>query len=82
MNEDELSELKNRYTKGGEGYGHFKKDLLAKITEYFAPYTDKREYYLNNPQEVKEILADGANKARAIAKTKLEIVKDAVGLNY
>jgi tryptophanyl-tRNA synthetase len=82
MSDSELEELRDRYRRGGEGYGHFKKDLLSKITDYFAPYTEKREYYLNNPKEVKEILDQGANKAKKIAKEKLAIVKDAVGLSY
>ena len=32
--------------------------------------------------EVKEILAHGASKARKIAQEKLKIIRDAVGLNY
>ncbi|QKF74051.1 tryptophanyl-tRNA synthetase [Aliarcobacter faecis] len=80
MNEDELANLRTRYETAGEGYGHFKQTLLAKIEEYFAPYEDKREYYLNNKKEVREILEFGASKARKIAKTKMEIIKDTIGL--
>ena len=80
MNEDELKDLQKRYATPGEGYGHFKMTLLEKINEYFAPYEEKREYYLNNKKEVREILAFGAQKARKIAAAKLEIIRDAVGL--
>ena len=80
MCEDELKELQKRYATPGEGYGHFKLTLLDKITEHFAPYEEKREYLLNNPDEVKQILAFGASKARKIAQEKLKIIKDAVGL--
>jgi tryptophanyl-tRNA synthetase len=82
MNNDELLELQNRYETAGEGYGHFKLTLLNKINEHFAPYNEKREYYLNNPNEVKEILAHGASKAQKIAKEKMRIIRDAVGLSY
>jgi tryptophanyl-tRNA synthetase len=82
MNNEELLELQNRYETAGEGYGHFKLTLLNKINEHFAPYNDKREYYLNNPNEVKEILAHGASKAQKIAKEKMRIIRDAVGLSY
>ncbi len=82
MNEDELQDLQKRYATPGEGYGHFKLTLLDKINEHFAPYAQKREYYLNNPDEVKDILAFGAKKAQKIAKAKLEIIRDTVGLNY
>ena len=82
MNNDELLELQQRYATAGEGYGHFKLTLLDKINEHFAPYTDKREYYLNNPKKVNEVLAYGASKARKIAQEKMKIIRDAVGLNY
>jgi len=82
MNEDELNGLQKRYATPGEGYGHFKLTLLDKINEHFAPYVDKREYYLSHPNEVKDILAHGASKARKVAQEKMKIIRDAVGLNY
>jgi tryptophanyl-tRNA synthetase len=82
MDEDELISLQNRYKTPGEGYGHFKLTLLDKIEEYFEPYKQKRQYYLDNADEVKDILNDGAKKAREIAKIKIEKVKDIIGLNY
>jgi len=82
MNENELLDLQKRYETPGEGYGHFKLTLFDKINEYFQPYEEKRQEYLNNPKLVNEILAHGASKARVIAKEKMKIIKDAVGLNY
>lgn len=82
MDEGELLNLQKRYQTPGEGYGHFKLALMDKINEHFAPYTSKREEYLNNPKLVKEILAHGAQKASKIANEKLQIIRDAVGLNY
>ena len=35
---------------------------------------------MKNPNEVKDILRFGAKKAQKIAKAKLEIIRDAVGL--
>lgn len=80
MNEDELKTLQKRYETPGEGYGHFKQTLLEKINEYFAPYEEKRNYYLNNLKEVREILDFGAKKARKIAQNKMEQVRDCIGL--
>jgi len=82
MNDLELQDLQKRYETPGEGYGHFKLTLLSKIEEYFEPYVKKREYYNNNPEEVKSILEKGAKKAQSIAREKLEIIRSAVGLNY
>ena len=82
MNEDELLALQKRYETPGEGYGHFKLTLLDKITEHFEPYAKRREELLSNPGEVKKLLEIGAKKASNIAKEKMKIIREAVGLNY
>jgi tryptophanyl-tRNA synthetase len=73
-------ELGERYQSGKEGYGHFKKYLKELIWEEFAEAREKRAYYLEHMDEVREILDAGAKKAQAIANIKMEKVKDAVGL--
>ncbi|MBL3520471.1 tryptophan--tRNA ligase [Arcobacter lanthieri] len=80
MNDDELANLRQRYATPGEGYGHFKLSLLEKIEEYFKPYEEKREYFLNNKKEVREILEFGASKARKIASEKMREIRDTIGL--
>ncbi|WP_418180126.1 tryptophan--tRNA ligase [Aliarcobacter lanthieri] len=80
MNDDELANLRQRYATPGEGYGHFKLTLLEKIEEYFKPYEEKREYFLNNKKEVREILEFGAIKARKIASEKMREIRDTIGL--
>ncbi len=80
MDENELIELQERYKSGKEGYGHFKASLKDKIWEYFAFARDKREYYLAHKDEVRDILLDGANKARAIASIKMEQIREMVGI--
>ena len=80
MSDGELLDLQKRYATPGEGYGHFKLSLLEKINAYFEPYTAKREMLLNNPDMVRDILRDGAKKARVVASEKMRIIRDAVGL--
>jgi len=80
MNENELLNLQDRYLTPGEGHGHFKLSLLEKIWDYFEPYREKRAYFLNNIDEVNDILNDGANKARLIAQEKMAIVREKVGI--
>lgn len=82
LNEDEQSALKERYASGKEGYGHFKMYLKDVIWEHFEPYREKREYYLNNIDVVKDILNDGAKKAKSVAEPKMEKIKEAVGIKY
>ena len=80
LDENGQKELQERYKKGGEGYGHFKMYLKDLIWNYFEPARIKREYYLAHKDEVRDILNDGAKKAREIATKKIEIIKDKVGI--
>ncbi len=82
LNEDEQKELQERYQRGGEGHGHFKLHLHDVIWEYFRPYRDRREYFENNQDEVREILAFGASKARNVAMPIIERVRQATGIQY
>jgi tryptophanyl-tRNA synthetase len=82
LNESEQKELQERYKRGGEGHGHFKLYLHDLIWEYFGPYREKREYFENNQDEVREILAFGASKARNIAMPIIEKVRQATGIQY
>ncbi len=82
LNEKELINLQNRYTKGGEGHGHFKIYLADVMWEYFGEYREKREYYLAHQEEVRDILETGANKARAVALPLIEKIRAATGIKY
>jgi len=80
LNNEERLELQKRYKSGKEGYGHFKKYLKELIWEEFAEAREKREYYINNPDVVRDILNEGANKMRKIADEKMAQVREAVGI--
>jgi tryptophanyl-tRNA synthetase len=80
LDKDGQIELQKRYEKGGEGYGHFKMYLKELIWDYYKEARERREHYLNNTEEVYDILSDGAKKASKIAKAKMEIIRDAVGI--
>ena len=77
-----LEAFEERYRTPGEGYGHFKLYLHDVMWEYFRPYREKREYYENNQDEVREILKSGADKAREIAAQKMEIIRVKTGISY
>lgn len=47
-------------------------ELKEKIWSYFEPYREKREYYLNHKDEVRDILKSGAQKARNKAMPIIE----------
>ena len=77
---EELAEWDKRYRSGGMGYGEAKKRLAELIIEYFRPYRQKRAELEMNVDYVRQVLRDGAERARAIAAKTLEEVRDAVGL--
>ncbi len=68
------------HERGGVGYGDFKKRLLQAMTEYFAPFRERRAQIVADPQYVDRVLAEGAEKARSVARKNLARVRDAVGL--
>lgn len=78
--ETQIKDIRSRYEAGNFGYGHAKKELLAVMLDYFAPYRIKREELKNNMDYVNTVLKEGAEKARAAAIAKVKQVKEAVGL--
>lgn len=82
LNENECQALQERYQSGGEGHGHFKLYLHDVIWEYFRPYRERREYFENHQDEVREILKSGADKARAVALPLIEKVRSVTGIQY
>jgi tryptophanyl-tRNA synthetase len=69
-----------RAKAGGLGYGDVKKDLLARLLAYFAPLREKREALAKRPDDVEDVLADGAKRARALGAPILAAARDAAGL--
>ena len=80
LDEPQKLELQERYKSGKEGYGHFKKYLKELIWEEFVEAREKRAYYLNHLDEVRDILDTGAKKAQAVAESKMQQVREAVGI--
>lgn len=65
----------------GLGWGDAKKELFNLINDYIKPMREKYFYYQSHRQEVDDILAKGAVKARKIAQPCLAKVKKAMGFN-
>ncbi len=79
-NEQELTDMADTYRRGGFGYGDVKK-LLAEASErYWGPARERRAEWAAKPEEVHEILAAGAARARAQAGEVLRRAQEACGL--
>ena len=77
---DELADMRERFKKGGSGYGDFKKELFEKLWEYFSPMRKRREEILRDKSYIDNVLARGAKRANGIADQVMERVRAAVGL--
>ncbi len=77
---DELAEWENGYRSGGMGYGQVKKRLAELMIEYFRPYREKRAELESDIGYVRRTLADGAQRAKAVASETLARARKAVGL--
>ncbi len=82
LDEEKQIALQERYKLGGEGHGHFKLYLAEVIWDYYAPYREKRAYFESHQDEVRDILAHGAAKARGTAMEVIEKVRSATGISY
>ena len=78
---EEAEEMSNKLIAGGYGWGHAKKDLVQKIENYFHPQREKFNHFLNNPNEVEEVLQQGAMKAKKVADATLNRVRENLGYN-
>lgn len=80
LDEEGQEELKKRYERGGEGYGHFKMYLNELVNAYFKEAIESYENYLKEPKKLEEILEFGASKARKIARAKMQKIYEKIGL--
>ena len=78
---NEIAEMRERFRKGGTGYGDFKKQLFEKLWEYFSPMRKRREKILADKLYVDSVLVRGARRANEIANDVMTRVRSAVGLN-
>ena len=64
---------------GDGGYGAFKTAVAEAVVEMLRPVQERHAELVDDPAEVRRILADGSDRARAIAEPKLAAARDAVG---
>ena len=77
---NEIAEMRERFQRGGAGYGDFKKELFEKLWEYFAPMRKRREEILADESYIDNVLAHGAKRANEVANQVMQRVRAAVGL--
>ena len=79
---ENLDDLKDKYRQGGVGDMKIKKFLFTIIDNLLIPVREKRAYYAERLDEVKEYLKKGTEKANKMADETLKEVKESIGINY
>src|SRR5260221_453851 len=74
-------DFEERLRAGGLGYGDLKKALFKHYWNYFAAARKKREELAAHPDNVAQVLAAGAARARTVAQPVLRRAKLASGLD-
>ncbi len=74
------AEIEERLRVGGFGYGDLKKALFEHYWNHFAAARQRRAELAANPAYVNGVLAEGAAKARTIARPILKRARQASGL--
>ena len=74
--------VRERYLRGGMGYGEAKKILAEALIAYLAPLRERRNALLAHPETVRRKLAEGSERMNAILDAKMREVCEVVGIAY
>ena len=72
--------FKNNFLAQDVRFSDLKIELAEAIAEHFHDFRERRKGFEKNPDEVKKILAEGAEKARAISQETMKEVKEKIGV--
>jgi tryptophanyl-tRNA synthetase len=79
-NAEEQAALASRYRAGGMGWGEAKAELFRVTNRELAPLRERFNLIMEDPLRLDAILAQGAEKARAIAVKTLKRLRKIVGI--
>ncbi|GAB5556134.1 MAG: tryptophan--tRNA ligase [Schleiferiaceae bacterium] len=77
--EEKVAEMEANYRAGGYGYGHAKTELLNTLLEKFADERERFDALMEKPEEIEKALQIGAEKARPVANSVLQRLRDQLG---
>jgi len=63
-------------------YGDMKKQLAEDMVKFIRPIREKTEAIRNDEKYLKRVMEQGAEKAKRSAKNTMQMVREAMGLNY
>jgi tryptophanyl-tRNA synthetase len=69
-------------TSAGIGCLECKQPVIDAVLAELAPIRERAKYYEDNPDQVRNILADGCEKAQELARDTMRDVREAMGLTF
>jgi tryptophanyl-tRNA synthetase len=78
---EEQMEWADRFRRGGLGYREVKQAIFDHFMQLFGPARARRQELLGRPEYIEEVLRQGVEKAKAVARPLLREVRDAVGIH-
>ncbi|MEG2322304.1 MAG: tryptophan--tRNA ligase [Bacilli bacterium] len=82
LNNPNLNNICSECKQGSRGCVACKKELIIKMMEFLQPIQDKRKYYEEHPEMVKEILKEGTIKTNEKANEVMRKVKKNMKIDY
>ncbi|UZO82028.1 tryptophan--tRNA ligase [Aquimarina sp. ERC-38] len=77
--EDQVADMRKAYLEGGYGYGHAKQALFEVILEKYKMQREQFTHLIDNPDEIEKALAIGVEKAKKVADTVLNRIREKLG---
>jgi tryptophanyl-tRNA synthetase len=77
-----IDHFESNYQSCSIRYGDLKKQLAEDMVKFIAPIREKAEAIRNDKKYLNEVMELGAEKARKSAAATMEMVRNAMGLNY
>jgi tryptophanyl-tRNA synthetase len=77
---EETAAMREAFQRGGTGFGDFKKQLFAKLWDFFEPMRKRRTEILAEPGYIDAVLKRGAKRANELADQTMARVRSGIGL--
>ena len=69
-------------TTAGIGCLECKQPVIDAVLAELAPIRERAQYFEDNPDQVRNIIADGCEKAQELARDTMRDVREAMGLTF
>jgi len=77
-----VEEFEEDFDNGSIRYGDMKKQLAEDMVKFIQPIREKAEAIRSDEKYLQQVMVEGAEKARKSARATMELVRNAMGLNY